>query len=109
APVLIGSPSRQHSAEIAAAEQMDMKMRNFLMRRWAGIGENPIARHGDAVISGNLAERADQGGDFVRRGLLGKIVEGDILPLWNGQDMGRRLRADVVKGKDVPVLVNLVA
>src|ERR1700761_1825076 len=46
---------------------------------------------------------------FGGRSVRGKIVEGDIFPFRDYKDMGRRQRVDVVKSKDVLVLIDLVA
>src|SRR4029077_6178947 len=43
------------------------------------------------------------------RGIRGKIVKGEVLSLGDHQDMRRALRADVVEGEDVLVLIDLFA
>jgi hypothetical protein len=56
-----------------------------------------------------MTEGTKQSGELRRRAVRGKIVEGDVFPFWDHQNMGGCLRADVVEGEDVLVLVNLFA
>src|SRR5882724_6612376 len=104
-----GSPPRQHRAEVAAAEQVHVKMRHLLMGGGSGIGKDTIAAVGYPLVAADLAQGAHESGHLGRRGLLGEIVERDVLSLGDHQDMRRALRADVVEGEDVLILVNLVA
>src|SRR5205814_6274263 len=73
--------ARQHSAEVAAAEQVHMKMRHLLMGRHSGIGEDAIAALGHSLFPGDLADGADQRGNLLRRGVLREIVERDVFAL----------------------------
>src|SRR5215472_10870225 len=84
-------------------------MRHLLMCRGAGIGEDAIAGLGNALVSRDSSERAEDSCDLHRRGFLGEIVERDVFAFGDHENMRRSLRADVVKGEDVLVLIDLLA
>src|SRR6516162_6159719 len=86
-----------------------MKMRDLLMAVPADIGENPITGFGHTLLPRNIAEGADKCGEFSRRSLFRKIVEGDVLSLGDHQYMCRRACGNVVKGEHVLVLVDFLA
>src|ERR1700730_1720240 len=104
-----GLASRQHAAQIAAAEQVHVKMRHLLVGGRSGVGKDAIAGLGHPLLTGEVSEGADQSRHLGGRSPFGEIVERDVFPFWDHQNMGGRLRADVVEGEDVLVLVNLVA
>src|SRR5271168_3863515 len=75
----------------------------------SSVGEDAIAAFGNAPLSGDMPEGADQGADLGGRGIRGKIIEGDVFSFRDHQDMCRRSRGDVVKGEDVLVLIDYLA
>src|SRR3546814_4156266 len=76
---------------------MYVKMRDFLVAVEPDVGEHAITRRDEPLIARDLADRADQRGNFFVAAAFRKIVPADIGALGNDEDMDRRLRVDVVE------------
>src|SRR5438046_5722898 len=70
------------------------------------IGDNSLAVLHEFLFARDLADGADQRRDLFVRSLLGEIVPGDVRPLWNDEDVGRRQRMEVVEGEHLLVLID---
>ena len=69
-----------------------MEVWHFLMGGGSGVGEDAIAAFGNAPLAGDMPEGADQGVDLGNRGIRGKIIEGNVFPFRDHQDMRRASR-----------------
>src|SRR5690242_6018652 len=84
-------------------------MRDFLMGGGTGIRKNAITAFGNSPLTRDMPQRADHGGDLLLRSLRRKVVQGDVFPFWDHEDMRRGSRGDVAKGEDVLNLIDLIA
>ena len=100
---------QQHRSKRLAAEDVDVEMGDLLAGALADIAEQPIALDDELLVARDLADGADEAGDFLIRGFGRKIVPGDVGPLGNDQDVDRRKRVDVVEGERPLVLIDLLA
>jgi hypothetical protein len=69
----------QHPAQIAAAEDVYVKMRHLLVRGRPVIGDDAKAAFGDASPASDAPQSADQGGEFGLGAVSGEIVERYLL------------------------------
>ena len=89
----------QHRPQGPAAEDVNVEMRDFLMRIRAGIGENAVAGRHEPKFVRDLADGAEEAGDQIRRRLRREVGHRHIIALRDHQNMDRRLRVDVMEGK----------
>ena len=84
-------------------------MRHLLVRSRAVVREHAVAALADPFLPRDMTDRPDEGSELGVRRFLREIVDRDVLAFRDHDDMGRRLRIDVVKGEDVLVLIDLPA
>src|ERR1700674_4110754 len=84
-------------------------MWHFRMAGGPRIGENEVPGFGAASLAGDMPEGANQSADLDLGCVRGEIIERDVFPLGDYQDMRRGPRGDVVKGEDMLVLVDFLA
>ena len=84
-------------------------MRHLLVRSRAVVREHAVPALADPFLPRDMTDRPDEGSELGVRRFLREIVDRDVLAFRDHDDMGRRLRIDVVKGEDVLVLIGLAA
>src|SRR5690349_4697406 len=86
---------------------MQVEMRHSLVRRVPVIRQDAIADVGDTLLARDLRDRAQKGGELGVRSLCREIVDRDVFALRDHDDVGWRLRLNVVKGEDMLVFIYL--
>src|SRR5215472_1728012 len=92
---------RQHPAEVAAAEDVQMEVRHFLVPVAAGVGEDAVPGLLEALLAGDLAGGPEQRRELDVSAIGREIVERDVWTLRDHQDVHGCLRADVAEGEDM--------
>src|SRR3954451_1050723 len=87
--------TRQHRAEAAPAEEVDVEVGHLLAAMRADIGEQAVAGRDQRLVAGDPAHRADEACDLGVARMFGEIVPRDVAPLRDDEDVDRRLRIDV--------------
>lgn len=90
---------------MSAAQNMEVEVIDRLPAEFAAIGDDAVARVGDAKFARDLTDNhpevAEQSGVILPDG----VDRPDFL-FWNHQDMDGRLRCDVAKGKAEVVFID---
>src|SRR5438046_8933182 len=84
-------------------------MRTLLVFSRSVVLEHSVPALADPFLPRDMTDRPDEGSELGVRRFLREIVDRNVLAFRDHDDMGRRLRIDVVKGEDVLVLIGLAA
>ena len=97
------SLSTRRPGQRPAAEDMEVKMKNFLAGITARIEDDPVAALTDPFFPGDLPGPEK---DLPEQGFrsVGGVVEGGEVVLGDDQDVDRRLGPDVLEDEDALVL-----
>src|SRR3546814_19309070 len=98
---------RQHRAELAAPEDVDVKVGHFLMTVLADVGEEAIAIICKPHHRGDLADPADELSDLPVRRLFGEVDPANIAAPGDHEHLDRHLRVYVGNGVVPVVLIEL--
>ena len=88
---------------------MDVEMRYFLIGIDTMVGEQPIARSGDASFARDMTDRAHQRHNLSLRRVGTEVIGRNIGSFRDYQDMGRGLRSNVVERQNMIVLIGFLA
>src|SRR3546814_15669235 len=98
---------RQHRAELAAPEDVDVKVGHFLMTVLDDVGEEAIAIICKPHHRGDIADPADELSDLHVRRLFGEVDPANIAALGTHEHMERPFRVYVWQGVDTELLLAL--